>query len=229
MKDFQHRIRQETKITLRDELIKLTKTSQKKKEHMKAKKMKKKLQKQAVNGQGLIGGRTEEENDVINRDFNQRHDGLLRPSDLVRCDVLYSIFLLHRLSYPFTNTIATTYPCHFFDSFPNPLHSSIPWYDLVNNNHKQQGAPSFFPKTDVVLFGERVEQPPDLKMLGKQLKKRKDRPTFGTSFVPPEEDKGNMDGSDDDDGAGDNKRIKRCKANRLDLDALEGNNISMSL
>ena len=106
-------------------------------------------------------------------------------------------------------------------------------YDLVNNNNKQQqGAPSFFPKTDVVLFGERVEQPPDLKMLGNQLKKRKDRSTFGTSFLPPEEDKGNMDGSDDDgsdDDAGDNKRIKRCKANRLDLDALEGNNISMSL
>ena len=84
MKDFQQRIRNETKITLRDELLKMTKTSQKKKEHMKAKKMKKKLHKQAINGHGgLVGGRTEEENDVMNRDFNQRHDGLLRPSDLV--------------------------------------------------------------------------------------------------------------------------------------------------
>ena len=125
MKDFQHRIRQETKITLRDELIKLTKTSQKKKEHMKAKKMKKKLQKQAVNGKGLIGGRTEEENDVINRDFNQRHDGLLRPSDLVRCDIFYPILLSHHLAYPLTNTITTTYPCHFIDSFFIPHLSSL--------------------------------------------------------------------------------------------------------
>ena len=41
---------------------------------------------------------------------------------------------------------------------------------------------------------------------------------------PTEEEVGNMDGSDDDDDddAGGNKRIKRCKANRLDLDALEG-------
>ena len=97
MKDFQQRIKNETKITLREELLKMTKTSQKKKEHMKAKKMKKKLHKQATNGQGLIGGRTEEENDVINRDFNQRHDGLLRPSDLVHCD-LYSILTSLTLS-----------------------------------------------------------------------------------------------------------------------------------
>lgn len=78
----------------------------------------------------------------------------------------------------------------------------------------------------MVLFGERVEKPPDLKMLGNQLKKRKDRPSaLCASLLPPtEEEVGNMDGSDDDDDddAGGNKRIKRCKANRLDLDALEG-------
>lgn len=72
----------------------------------------------------------------------------------------------------------------------------------------------------MVLFGERVEKPPDLQMLGNQLKKRKDRPIFST-ILPPEEDNNNVDGSEDDEG-GDSKRIKRTKANRLDLDALEG-------
>jgi len=85
----------------------------------------------------------------------------------------------------------------------------------------------------VVLFGERVEQPPDLKMLGNQLKKRKDRPVFSTSFLPSDEDKGNNDGSDGDDDhdddAGESKRIKRCKANRLDLDALEGDNDNIDI
>ena len=57
-------------------------------------------------------------------------------------------------------------------------------------------------------------------MLGNQLKKRKDRPTFGASLLPPEEV--SLNGDDDDDDADDHKRTKRCKANRLDLDALEG-------
>ena len=80
----------------------------------------------------------------------------------------------------------------------------------------------------MVLFGERVEQPPDLKILGNQLKKRKDRPTFGgTSLLPPEGEMRSADdvdhgGSDDDGDAGGSRRNKRNKANRLDLDALEG-------
>ena len=133
MKDFQHRIRNETKITLRDELLKMTKTSQKKKEHMKAKKIKKKLQKQAVNG--LIGGRTEEENDVINRDFNQRHDGLLRPSDLVHSNIFQSLItcplsrstarcLCHRLS-SVIHSFSPSIPSYHFDLMPFCLVSHI--------------------------------------------------------------------------------------------------------
>ena len=176
MKEFKNRVRNATKVTLRDELKKMTKTAQKKKEHMNAKKLKKKLDKQRLNPNATNGGssrRSAEEEEILNMEFNQRHDGLLRPSDL--------------------------------------------------------GAPSFFPKKEVVMFGERVERPPDLKSLGSLLTKRKDRRmeavaamvSYGHDDDDEEEEVSDGADEDEDEASASSKRKKR-RQNRLDMDALEG-------
>lgn len=169
MRDFQRRIRSETKVALRDELQKLTKTAQKKKEHLRAKKLAKKQKRQhkatSAGGQQRRAA-AEEEREYFDSDFNQRADGQLRPSDL--------------------------------------------------------GAPASFPGrgSDVVLFGERVVAPPDLKALGQMLGKKK-RPLPQQQLPPP--DLSDDEDEDDDRGAeSTSQRRKRRKGGRLDLDALEG-------
>jgi hypothetical protein len=176
MRDFQKRIRNETKVALRDELQKMTKTAQKKKEHMRAKKLAKKQQRQEKAAAASGGTQQEqqrrakaaEEREYFDSDFNQRADGLLRPSDL--------------------------------------------------------GAPASFPGrgSDVVLFGERVVAPPDLKALGQMLdKKKRARMAAATAMpLPPADDHSDDDHSDDHSEA--NIQPKKKRRQRLDLDALEG-------
>eukprot|EP00596_Hydrurales_sp_CCMP1899_P004462 CAMPEP_0119046440 /NCGR_PEP_ID=MMETSP1177-20130426/46610_1 /TAXON_ID=2985 /ORGANISM="Ochromonas sp, Strain CCMP1899" /LENGTH=232 /DNA_ID=CAMNT_0007019593 /DNA_START=189 /DNA_END=884 /DNA_ORIENTATION=+ len=72
MKKFKERIRNETKLTLRDELQKMTKTAIRRKEKLKERTLKKK---KAKNGDV-------HEEEVIDMDFNQSDKGHLRPSDL---------------------------------------------------------------------------------------------------------------------------------------------------
>lgn len=76
MKEFKDRVRDQTKVTLIEELSKLTSTAKKRKERLKERKVKRKLKKSSKSNNGSDGNSDEE------TEFFEAANGRLRPSDL---------------------------------------------------------------------------------------------------------------------------------------------------
>ena len=94
------------------------------------------------------------------------------------------------------------------------------------------GAPSYFPQAEMVRFGERVERPPDLKMLSGQLTKRRDKKiallaaaaaVVGGDKLTVEDGVREEEGDEEEGDRETNNQMKRRrKRDKLDLGALEG-------